>query len=69
MEAIATGVVHVFGLLVPVSLAAICAAATSFLAISAWQSKLVHATGFKGDSTKDIKYAHKHPCNIPCGNN
>ncbi len=68
MEAIATSAVHAFGLLVPVTLAAICAAAISFLAISVWQSKLVHATGFKGDPTKDIKYAHKQPCIIPCGN-
>ncbi|KAL0038379.1 hypothetical protein WJX77_004264 [Trebouxia sp. C0004] len=55
MEAIAASAVHASGLLVPVTLAAICAAAISFLAISAWQSKLIHATGFKGDSTKDIK--------------
>ncbi len=68
MEALATLTGHAFGVLIPVTLAAICAAAMGFLAFSAWQSKLVHATGFKGDSTKDIKYAHSHPCIIACGN-
>ncbi len=67
MEALATLTGHAFGVLIPVTLAAICAAAMGFLAFSAWQSKLVHATGFKGDSTKDIKYAHNHPCVIACG--
>lgn len=67
MEALATLTGHAFGLLIPVTLAAICAAAMGFLAFSAWQSKLVHATGFKGDSTKDIKYAHSHPCIVACG--
>lgn len=68
MEALATSTGHAFGMLVPATLAAICVAAMSFLAFSAWQSKLVHATGCNGDSTKDIRYAHSHPCIIACGN-
>lgn len=55
MEALATSTGHAFGMLVPATLAAICVAAMSFLAFSAWQSKLVHATGCNGDSTKDIR--------------
>lgn len=52
---------HIAGLLISVILAAICAAAFSFLAVSVWQSTLLHARGAAEGSTKGLKCVH---CNI-----
>ena len=52
---------HTAGLLIPVILAAICAAAVSFLAVSVWQSTLKHARGAAEGSTKDLKCVR---CNV-----